>query len=199
MKSIQESIQVYSILSESKSKQEKLILYLFSMLTGTHFNYYQVCKRKLWLFANGINMEHTSDLVFEGKLIHEDSYPQRSEKYEEIEMDGIKVDFYDPKRKVIHEIKKSNKVESAHEWQLKYYIYVFERNGIEGVTGILEYPALRKTKEVALDDIDKAKILEMEADMQRVISDENCPPLQKKGICRNCSYFDFCYSGEYDD
>lgn len=169
------------------------------MLTGTHFNYYQVCKRKLWLFANGINMEHTSDLVFEGKLIHEDSYPQRSEKYEEIEMDGIKVDFYDPKRKVIHEIKKSNKVESAHEWQLKYYIYVFERNGIEGVTGILEYPALRKTKEVALDDIDKAKILEMEADMQRVISDENCPPLQKKGICRNCSYFDFCYSGEYDD
>ncbi len=168
-------------------------------ITGTHFNYYQVCKRKLWLFANGINMEHTSDLVFEGKLIHEDSYPQRSEKYEEIELDGIKVDFYDPKRKVIHEIKKSNKVEAAHEWQLKYYIYVFERNGILGVTGILEYPALRKTKEVALDDIDKAKILEMEADMQRVISDENCPPLQKKGICRNCSYFDFCYSGEYDD
>ena len=169
------------------------------MLTGTHFNYYQVCKRKLWLFANGINMEHTSDLVFEGKLIHEDSYPQRSEKYEEIELDGIKVDFYNPKRKVIHEIKKSNKVEAAHEWQLKYYIYVFERNGMWGVTGILEYPALRKTKEVVLDDIDKAKILEMEADMQRVISDENCPPLQKKGICRNCSYFDFCYSGEYDD
>ena len=54
-------------------------------ITGTHFNYYQVCKRKLWLFANGIRFEHTSDLVFEGKLIHEDSYPQRSSKYEEIE------------------------------------------------------------------------------------------------------------------
>lgn len=40
-------------------------------VTGTHFNYYQVCKRKLWLFANGITMEHTSDLVYEGKLIHE--------------------------------------------------------------------------------------------------------------------------------
>ena len=107
---------------------------MFYMLTGTHLNYYQVCKRKLWLFANGINMEHTSDLVFEGKLIHEDSYPQRSGKYEEIELDGIKVDFYDSKRKVIHEIKKSNKVEAAHEWQLKYYIYVFERNGISYFT-----------------------------------------------------------------
>ena len=128
------------------------------MLSGTHFNYYLVCKRKLWLFANGINMEHTSDLVFEGKLIHEDSYPQRSGKYEEIEMDGIKVDFYDPKRKVIHEIKKSNKVEVAHEWQLKYYIYVFERNGIENVTGVLEYPTLRKTQKLILSDVDREHI-----------------------------------------
>ena len=29
-------------------------------ITGTHFNYYQVCKRKLWLFASGIHFEHTS-------------------------------------------------------------------------------------------------------------------------------------------
>lgn len=166
------------------------------MLSGTHFNYYLVCKRKLWLFANGINMEHTSDLVFEGKLIHEDSYPQRSGEYEEIEMDGIKVDFYDPKRKVIHEIKKSNKVEVAHEWQLKYYIYVFEQNGIENVTGVLEYPTLRKTQKVILSDVDREHIKKMETEILRIISDSDCPPLQKKGICRNCSYFDFCYSRE---
>ena len=168
-------------------------------ITGTHFNYYQVCRRKLWLFANGINMEHTSDLVFEGKLIHEDSYPQRSGKYEEIELDGIKVDFYDPKQKMIHEIKKSNKVEVAHEWQLKYYIYVFERNGIEGVTGVLEYPTLRKTQEVMLSEVDRERIKEMEVDIQQIISDDVCPPLQKRSICRNCSYFDFCYSGEEDE
>ena len=57
-------------------------------ITGTHFNYYQICKRKLWLFANGINFEQTSDLVYEGKLIHESSYPQRSSKYEEVEIDA---------------------------------------------------------------------------------------------------------------
>lgn len=152
------------------------------MLSGTHFNYYLVCKRKLWLFANGINMEHTSDLVFEGKLIHEDSYPQRSGKYEEIEMDGIKVDFYDPKRKVIHEIKKSNKVEVAHEWQLKYYIYVFERNGIENVTGVLEYPTLRKTQELILSDVDREHIKKMETEILRIISDSDCPPLQKRAF-----------------
>ena len=167
-----------------------------NMLTGTHFNYYQVCKRKLWLFANGINMEHVSDLVYEGKLIHEDSYPQRSGKYVEIEIDGIKVDYYDAKQKVIHEIKKSDKVEAGHEWQLKYYIYLFERNGIDKVTGILEYPMLRKTQKVILNDADREQIKKMEDDILRIVSDDNCPTLQKKGICKNCSYFDFCYSRE---
>ena len=167
-------------------------------ITGTHFNYYQVCRRKLWLFSNGINFEQTSDLVFEGKLIHEESYPQRSEKYEEVEIDGIKVDFYDTKNKVIHEIKKSNKVETAHEWQLKYYLYVFECNGIEGVTGVLEYPTLRKTQEVVLSDVDRDMINKMEENIKSIIENEKCPSAEKKGICRNCSYFEFCFVEEED-
>lgn len=167
--------------------------------TGTHFNYYQVCKRKLWLFANGISMEHTSDLVYEGNLIHEESYPQRSSKYEEVELDGIKVDFYDARNKVIHEIKKSDKVERAHEWQLKYYLYVFEKNGIVGVTGILEYPVLRKTDTIVLSDIDRETIQTMETEIQAIIENEECPPLEKKRICKNCSYYDFCYSTEEEE
>ena len=168
-------------------------------ITGTHFNYYQVCKRELWLFANGINMEQNSDLVYAGKLIHEDSYPQRSERYEEIELDGVKVDYYDAKQKIIHEIKKSDKVETAHEWQLKYYLYVFERNGIEGVSGILEYPKLRKTSEVWLSDADRQIIVEMELKIMEIVNNDVCPPLEKKNICRNCSYYDFCYSGEEEE
>ena len=149
-------------------------------VTGTHFNYYQVCKRKLWLFANGITMEHTSDLVYEGKLIHEESYPQRSAKYEEVEIDGIKVDYYDTGNKIIHEIKKSDKIERAHEWQLKYYIYIFERNGMKGVTGILEYPVLRKKDLIYLSDIDREMICEMEHDILQIIESDSCPSLEKK-------------------
>lgn len=70
-------------------------------ITGTHFNYYQLCLRKLWLFANGINMEQESDLVYEGKLVHESSYPQRTARYEEVEIDGVKVDYYDVKKKIM--------------------------------------------------------------------------------------------------
>lgn len=168
-------------------------------INATLINLYNVCQRELWLHANGIRFEHTSDLVLEGKLIHEDSYPQRSEKYEEIELDGIKVDYYDAKSKVIHEIKKSNKVEKAHEWQAKYYLYVFEQNGIEGLTGLLEYPVLRKTQPVILSDLDREKIEAMKKDIEKIVSDENCPPLIQKSLCRNCSYFEFCYSKEVEE
>jgi CRISPR-associated exonuclease Cas4 len=102
-------------------------------ISGTHFNYYQVCKRKLWLFANGISMEHSSDLVYEGKMLHETSYPQRPERYSELEITGIR-------------------------WQVKYYIYILEQNGIDDVRGILEYPMLRHTSEVVLSDEDRNKI-----------------------------------------
>ena len=165
-------------------------------MTGTHFNYFYVCPRKLWLFANGINMEHTSDLVSEGKLIHETSYPQRPERYEELEIDGIKLDFYDARNKVIHEIKKSDKVEDAHEWQLKYYIHVLERNGVEGVTGILEYPTLRQTTKVELTDADRKKIAEIETAIEKLLASDECPPCIESKICKQCSYYEFCYVEE---
>lgn len=167
-------------------------------ITGTHLSYYQVCKRKLWLFSNGIQMEHTSDLVYEGKLIHEKSYPQRPERYEELEIDGCKIDFYDTKNKVIHEIKKSDKLDDAHRWQVKYYIHVLERNGIEGVSGILEYPELRITEKVLLTTIDREYLQKMEEDIRTIVNGEECPSCISTKICRRCSYEDFCYSKEID-
>lgn len=103
------------------------------------------------------------------------------------------------KNKVIHEIKKSNKVDKAHEWQLKYYMYVFEQHGIDGVKGILEYPLLRKTQEVILTDIDREEIQTIAEEITNVISQEQCPPVTKKGICKNCSYFEFYYINEMEE
>ena len=165
-------------------------------ITATYINLYNICKRELWLHANEIRFENTSDLVYDGKLIHESSYPQRSERYEELEIDGVKIDYYDARNKVIHEIKRSDKVEHAHEWQVKYYIYVLERNGIEDVKGVLEYPALRHTAPVILTDADRIRITEMEKEIRQLIESNVCPPIINAKICKNCSYYDFCYVGE---
>lgn len=76
---------------------------------------------------------------------------------------------------------------------------MFEKNGIEGVTGLLEYPVLRKTQPVNLTDSDRGKIEEMKADIENIISDMQCPPLVQKSWCRNCSYYEFCYCKEMEE
>ena len=159
-----------------------------------------ICHRKLWLFSNGIQMEHTSDLVYEGNLIHENSYLSRGDAFAEIELDGIKIDFYDRKNKIIHEIKKSKSHEEAHEWQLKYYMYVLKKNGTEGVTGILEYPAIRKTQNISLTETDILKIEQYIGQIEMITRNEHAPDRIKKSKCKNCSYLDFCWSGgEHED
>ncbi len=165
-------------------------------ITATHINYYHICHRKLWLFSNGINMEHTSDTVAEGKLIGETTYPQRPEKYTEIEIGGSKIDFYDAKNKIIHEIKKSDSIEQAHQWQVKYYIWLLQQNGIEGVTGIIEYPKLKQTTKVELSKDDSICLEEIKQNIERIVADEKCPPVINSKICKKCSYYDFCYVNE---
>ena len=143
-------------------------------------------------------MESNSDLVYVGKLIHETSYSRRSDKYQEVEIDGIKIDYYDPKRKVVHEIKKSDKHEVAHEWQVKYYLFVLEQNGLTGVTGLLEYPRLHKIQEVTLTDEDRKTVKESMIEIETIIHQEQCPERLPRSRCKNCSYFDFCWSQELE-
>ena len=167
-------------------------------ITGTHFSYYLVCRRKLWLFSNGITLEHTSDIVADGRLLHEASYPQRTSKYEEISIDGIKIDYYDVKNKVIHEIKRSPKIEESHIWQVKFYIYVFGHKSITGVKGRIEYPLLHKTIDVDYTKDDEKNIETMREEIIKISSSDICPGVNKKTFCRNCSYFDFCFVAEQE-
>jgi CRISPR-associated exonuclease Cas4 len=138
-------------------------------------------------------MEHTSETVAEGKLIGETTYPQRAEKYTEIEIAGSKIDFYDAKNKVIHEIKKSDSMEPAHQWQVKYYIWLLEQNGIESVFGVLEYPKLREKTEVHLTDDDRTTLQHTIKEIKELVQRDECPARINAKICKRCSYFDFCY------
>lgn len=165
-------------------------------ISATLINLYHICHRELWLHANEIRMEKTSEVVEDGKLLHEVSYLERSGKYREITVGNSKIDFYDPKEKVVHEIKRSNKAEAAHTAQVKYYIYLLEERGISGVTGILEYPRLRLREEVLLTDTDRAQIPLWQADIHRIISSGQCPPVINKPFCKQCSYYELCYTEE---
>lgn len=159
-------------------------------MTGTQIAYYFLCKRKLWLFANNINQEHNSDLVSMGRFISDSTYER---KKHEIVIDNIVLDFYDTKTKTIHEIKKSDKMEETHLWQVKYYIYVLKRKGIEGVVGIIDYPKLRKTEKVELSESDILEIEKIEKDVERIVKLAKMPDVINKPFCTKCAYYELCY------
>jgi|SRR5690554_3270698 len=173
-------------------------------INATLINLYRVCRRECWLHANGINMEHTSDLVADGKLIEEESYQQRSERYSQIDLNidyeevtlSGKVDFFDAKNRIVHETKRSNKVEVAHIWQVKFYLWLLQLNDIEAEKGIIEYPKLREREEVFLDEEDIRYLQKTVVEIKELLNSENCPPVINAKICKSCSYYDFCYVAE---
>lgn len=164
------------------------------LFTATIVAYFHTCKRKMYLHHHGIRMEHTSDVVYEGKLIGESTYPDRAAKNTQLELDGIKIDYYDAKTNTVHETKKSDKMEQAHLAQVRYYLYVLHRNGIEGARGIIEYPTLRQRQQLEFDPEQDIPLIEgWLSDIEQILAQEECPPVINKSICKNCSYYDYCY------
>jgi CRISPR-associated exonuclease Cas4 len=142
-------------------------------------------------------MEQTSDAVFEGKLTHEYSYPQRAAKNNELDLGIAKIDFYDSKNKIVHEIKQSDKMEDAHLLQVRYYLYLLEQNGIENPTGVLEYPKLRKRVTVeSLTNENKQELEDVFLKARLIIEQKTCPATIKKSFCKKCAYYPLCYVEE---
>lgn len=165
-------------------------------ITGTHYAYFHLCHRKLWLFHHGIQMEQESTLVQEGKMIEEQSYDRRSERWQQVQIEAVKVDYYDPKKRIIREVKKSSKMEHTHIEQVKYYMYIFLKNDIDVESAILEYPKLRDTQTIQVQDMDSDEIETKLERIHEIISREHCPALRQKPICRKCAYYEFCYVTE---
>lgn len=149
-------------------------------------------------------MEHTSDTVYDGKILHEASYPQRNERHSELSIEAKcddvdlfgKIDFYDARKKIIYETKRSDKIEDAHEWQVKFYLWLLKLNGIDEATATLEYPLLRHISRVELSEKDIADLRETIIRIRRLKELDQCPQVINAKICKSCSYFELCYIGE---
>lgn len=137
-------------------------------------------------------MEQNSDLVQQGKHINDSTYQRR--KKDELIEGKICLDYIKTKdNKIeIHEIKKSKKMQKAHEMQVKYYLYFLKKRNVEA-KAILDYPLIRQRKEVILTHEDEQ---ELEGALERIaqIKTSQKPPEPKKiPICSKCAYYDLCW------
>ena len=159
-------------------------------ISGTMFYYYFVCKRKLWFFANEIQLENENEDVIIGKLVDENSY---SRELKHVLIDNtVNIDFI-KEWKILHEVKKQKSIEEAGIWQLKYYIYFLKERGINIEKGILDYPKLKKRQEIFLSKEDEERIENILLEIREIINLKLPPKLEKLKICRKCAYFEYCY------
>lgn len=160
---------------------------------GIKFNYYFVCKRKLWLFNNGISMEENSDRVSQGKFIHENSYKKKEENKEKL-IDGlIKLDILEENE--VREVKISSKMKESDKMQLLYYLYYLDKIGIKR-TGTINYVTERKIEKVELTEENKKYIEKILVDIKKILNMEKPPTKIKYPYCKKCSYYEFCYVEE---
>ena len=158
-------------------------------ITGIMIYYYFVCKRKLWFFCNDISMEDENELVQIGKFIDSSSYA--SERKHIMINEEINIDFAEYSG-VIHEIKKSRKIEEASVWQLKYYLYYLKQYGVENIKAKLDYPLMKQTVDISLEEDDEEKIRKILDDIKEIVQAENMPDQLDSNICKKCAYFDLC-------
>ena len=159
-------------------------------VSGMMIYYLIVCKRKLWYFLKQIQMEQENEDVLIGKYLDENSYV-REEKH--LNIDGvINIDFIRSDN-ILHEVKKSRKIEEATIWQLKYYLYYMKQRGVENLNGKIDYPLLKQTVEVELSEEDEDNLGDFCEKVREVNMMENPPYEKKKSICKSCAYYDLCY------
>lgn len=159
-------------------------------ITGIMIYYYFVCQRRLWYFINQINMEQNSELVQIGKILDETTYTK--EKKQILIDNTINIDFIKNKA-VLHEVKKTRAIEEAGIWQIKYYIYYLENKGVQDIRAKIDFPLLRQTKEVILENDDREILKNVIKDIEEIAKMDKPPKIINSKICNKCSYFDMCY------
>jgi len=166
-----------------------------AIFTGTQINYYLICPTKLWLFSRFTTMEQNSDLVNLGKILQETSFYQIKKNI--VVDQKISIDFIKKGDKlIIHEIKKSEKLEKAHIFQLLYYLYYLKyEKGIENTEGVINYPLKRKIVKVLLTPEKEFELEEIFKKIKEILLLNKPPAPKKKKYCRKCSYYDFCWVG----
>ena len=63
---------------------------------------------------------------------------------------------------------------------------------------MIDYPKARRRVQVELTPADEIELERALKDMERIIRGK-MPPPRKKGICRKCAYYEFCFGGENEE
>ncbi|GAB6887496.1 CRISPR-associated protein Cas4 [Desulfothermus okinawensis JCM 13304] len=161
-------------------------------ITSSIVEAYIFCKKQAWLMSRQITGDQYNDFLAIGRLISEESY-KRDKK--EILIDGGKIDFIRNDRGILTlvEVKKSEKFLEAAKMQLLYYLFRLKNKGYS-VKGEIHIPKSKKVFLIELNEENELNLKKILKEIEELLNRERLPDVKFSSKCKNCSYFEFCWS-----
>ncbi|GAF26198.1 RecB family exonuclease [Moorella thermoacetica Y72] len=161
-------------------------------VNGTLIWYYTICHRQVWLMAHHLTPDQQDENVVLGRFIHENSYKRDRH---ELLIGDIKIDLVRGTggKTLVGEIKKSSRSEQSARLQLKYYLYILRKYGLD-INGVLFFPEEKRKEEIVLDEGGVKEVETAIAGIKRIISLPVPDPPVKVHWCHSCAYAEFCWA-----
>lgn len=72
-------------------------------------------------------------------------------------------------------------------------MYYLEKGGVKNVQAQIDYPLIRETKKIYLEDDDRKILENIKKNIKDIKRQEKPPHVINKKMCKNCAYYDLCY------
>ena len=161
-------------------------------INATELTYLRICRRKLWLHANGIRLENEHTNVQMGKHLQETAF-ERKEKDIPLGDAGV-IDWAEFKHGILHETKKGKNPAEADQLQVKFYLSWLRKHGIEAKEARIHCPKQRRTKSIPWDDAYHQEVESAIQEAWKIVQQPIPPKVVKLPYCRNCAFETLCYS-----
>jgi len=180
---------VYPMNNDSKLQQESSLI---PPVVGSVLNAYIVCPRKAWLMSRQICPDEDNTYLYLGRLIQNQYY---SRERKEIFLEHLCLDLIrkEDETLVVAEVKKSSRAREAARMQLAFYLYELKQMEISA-KGELLFPEERRKEQLVLDKKLEQQVEEIKNCIVELVLQDQPPPPERSGFCRNCAYTEFCWA-----
>ena len=72
-------------------------------------------------------------------------------------------------------------------------MYYLEQKGIKNIKAEIDFPLLRETKKIVLEDEDRKVLENVVTSIENIVKQDKPPKIINLKICKKCSYYDLCY------
>ena len=72
-------------------------------------------------------------------------------------------------------------------------MYYLQKRGVKNITAEIDFPLIKETKEIFLEDSDIKTLDEVIKNIVNIITKEKPPEMINDKICKKCAYYDLCY------